>query len=84
MKGGNNLRDVVRRITRSLVTNVVATQLNWTGQGTKTGFHDLELRNIFESKHFLSKPPLVHTKDWSAHNFSSEVFNRSDVLTYTL
>lgn len=46
--GGSDLRDVVKRTMKTVFTNAVEVQLNWTGQGTKASFEALALKPIFE------------------------------------
>ncbi|PIK38588.1 hypothetical protein BSL78_24571 [Apostichopus japonicus] len=46
--GGRNLREVIKRMLHELMSNDVAINLNWTGQGEKMAFKELALRPILE------------------------------------
>jgi len=48
-KGGNGVKDVIRRILGTLFTNQFMTCLNWTGQGDKVAFSKLLLLKIIRS-----------------------------------
>ena len=50
--GGTDVKETVRRLLSAIVTNQLATQLNWMGKGTKVAFSSLRLKDVLYSEYF--------------------------------
>lgn len=44
--GGGDVASTTRRVMSTLMTNELATQLNWMGHGEKRGFRSLKLCKV--------------------------------------
>ena len=51
--GGNNLKDVVRRALVFMMTNHLATKLNWKGKNQKKGVKGLKIVDVLKCMYLL-------------------------------